>query len=185
MYGLRRMSRIMPCRCHCPGRLIRSILSFGILVLLITGCVPTHSPGPSVGQDQVTEHTEGTIVLKPDYQNLKDDFFGGSTACDTCHSAIYKRWKDSAHGKEFNRVYSDSPHEGPCLRCHTTGDESGVGCEACHGPRGSHVKLPGAFHDTDCRLCEITRECIRCHTRSIDPEFNVARGWKEIGHGHE
>ncbi len=63
--------------------------------------------------------------------------------------------------------------------------ENRVGCEACHGPRAVHAETQELAPSTDCTLCDIRKECIKCHNRSIDPGFDAVDDWKIINHGKD
>jgi hypothetical protein len=114
--------------------------------------------------------------------------------CDSCHPDEYKVWKDSVHAKAtldpvFQEQLSKSYNQDECLKCHTTGFDTGSGkfmsegvtCEACHGqykeghPASETMSLP--IDAGTCRMCheaafsdwetskhaEQKIECFDCH----------------------
>jgi hypothetical protein len=114
--------------------------------------------------------------------------------CQTCHAEEYQAWQSTTHAKAavdpaFQAELQKSHDQGTCLKCHTTGFDSGSGkflaqgvtCEACHGaykeghPAKETMQLPMAS-DT-CRVChqgtfdewensshkEKGIECFDCH----------------------
>jgi hypothetical protein len=137
---------------------------------------PTAGSGPSENKQ--------TLVLKPEIQTGRSDYYAGSDECLRCHEPVFKNWQSTAHGGVFDSGTESAPHQGSCRRCHWTGDqEQRVGCESCHGAMGSHARKPQPRTPSACRLCEIRKECIRCHTRSISPEFDSSEAWMRIDHG--
>lgn len=90
--------------------------------------------------------------------------------CQTCHAEEYEVWKDSMHAKAtldpvFQEQLAKSHNQDECLKCHTTGFDTGSGeflsegvtCEACHGeykeghPAGQTMMLPSDAGT--CRMC--------------------------------
>lgn len=90
--------------------------------------------------------------------------------CQTCHAEEYAVWKDSTHAKAtldpvFQEQLAKSHNQDECLKCHTTGFDTGSGkfmsegvtCEACHGefkeghPAGQTMTLPSDAGT--CRMC--------------------------------
>ncbi len=86
----------------------------------------------------------------------------GSAACQACHEAEYKKWKEHhhSHAMETLERYAKRPSlrnfDGECVQCHSVGfhyrggyvdDKTtphlrDVGCESCHGPGSGHVAAP-------------------------------------------
>lgn len=147
------------------------------LVLLLTG---TTSAAPATAQAR----TPSNQLTLQQQQPL----------CQTCHPDEYGVWKDSMHAKAtldpvFQEQLSKSQNQGECLKCHTTGFDTGSGkfmsegvtCEACHGqyreghPAGQTMTLP--LDASTCRMCheaafkdwdqskhaEQKIECFDCH----------------------
>lgn len=99
--------------------------------------------------------------------------------CTTCHTEYQMIWESGAHGQAgddpiFIAEWTNQGKPSACLVCHTTGydpetatyKESGVTCEACHGPANpNHPKEPMPV-DRSPDLCG------RCHS---DTRF----GWQE------
>jgi hypothetical protein len=114
--------------------------------------------------------------------------------CQSCHPDEYKVWQDSVHANAtldpvFQEQLAKAPNQDACLKCHTTGFDTGSGefmsegvtCEACHGqykeghPAGQTMELP--IDAGTCRMCheaafkdwetskhaEQKIECFDCH----------------------
>jgi hypothetical protein len=114
--------------------------------------------------------------------------------CQSCHPDEYSVWKDSTHAQAtldpvFQAELAKSHNQDDCLKCHTTGFDTGSGkfmsegvtCEACHGafkeghPAGQTMTLP--MDAGTCRMCheaafstwetskhaEQKIECFDCH----------------------
>lgn len=102
-----------------------------------------------------------------------------STDCVVCHTEFQMTWQNGAHGQAGNdplfvAQWNAQGKPGACLVCHTTGydpatatyKESGVTCEACHGPApADHPKTPMTVDRS-------TDMCGRCHS---DTRF----GWQD------
>jgi len=105
--------------------------------------------------------------------------------CAACHTEYQMTWESGAHGHAgddpvFIEDWTNQGKPGACLVCHTTGfdpetatyKESGVTCEACHGPAPSdHPKSPMPV-DRSPDLCG------RCHS---DTRFGW-QDWKVSAH---
>jgi len=102
-----------------------------------------------------------------------------SADCVVCHTEFQMSWQNGPHGKAgsdpvFLDEWTKQGKPGACLVCHTTGydpatatyKESGVTCEACHGPApADHPKTPMPVDRS-------TDLCGRCHS---DTRF----GWQD------
>lgn len=79
----------------------------------------------------------------------------GAERCFTCHSRTHDEWMLTRHNQAYNDlVQLGQETNGVCLTCHSTGygkpggfqstattlDLANVGCEACHGAAGPHVR---------------------------------------------
>lgn len=152
------------------------------LVVIVTAIGCRLMPQETQTTKSVDQAETGQVVLQPASSTEVDDFFVGSARCSACHSTIYREWEQTAHAIRFDPDVS-SPHTGDCIRCHTTSpQESAVGCESCHGPLGTHAANPETMRKPSCRLCDIRVECIRCHTRSIDPQFSFSTAYPHVKH---
>jgi predicted CXXCH cytochrome family protein len=127
------------------------------------------------GQSGATETFEvtGTIGVAPLQQYLVETSQGHSQALDVAWDHLEKRWYHLYPGQAL--AYEDGLHwsgsyknwNARCAECHATGyeknynaedrnytsrqAETGVGCEACHGPGEAHVawaRDPAAFDST-------------------------------------
>ncbi len=106
----------------------------------------------------------------------------GAGACGPCHGEIVQEWSRTRHARAWWTVHDQNEETMPrCVGCHVTGWREptgfvdpettphlrGVGCEACHGPGGDHVKHPEAPYG---KITVAT--CTRCHTPEWDRNFN-------------
>jgi len=126
------------------------ILALAILVTGTTSAAPA-AVGPREPSNQLTFQEQQPL-------------------CQSCHPDEYAVWKDSTHAKAtldpvFQEQLSKSQNQAECLKCHTTGFDTGSGkfmsegvtCEACHGPykeghpAGQTMTLP--IDTTTCQLC--------------------------------
>ncbi len=87
------------------------------------------------------------------------------------------------------------PYGQYCAGCHTTGFdpatqtwlESGVGCEACHGPGADHVAATGdrlkIINPAELQFQDQVEVCAQCHSRGEDPsgEFPFPVGYRPGG----
>jgi len=119
----------------------------------------------------------------------------GSDACKSCHAAEHEVWVAGPHARASETLAGQGKAgDAACLRCHTTGfdlpggfprdgaaaahaDLARVGCEACHGPGGDHVKEGAPRIGTilalgdKCDSCVILQICGTCHDDANDPGF--------------
>ena len=117
----------------------------------------------------------------------------GSQACASCHPEAARVWQTTRHALAWEPIASSQNTLNPlCLQCHTSGylkpngfyiqtsqpHLTAVGCEACHGAGGNHVKDP--FRARVMRSGEET--CRGCHTTGQSPDFNFAAFWEKIRH---
>ncbi|MFQ6609230.1 MAG: T9SS type A sorting domain-containing protein [Fidelibacterota bacterium] len=137
----------------------------------------------------------GSSLINPGVGHNQFNFFGGED-----HG-----WADY-HASDVNKVYNYS-----CFRCHTTGPspdgswipgqdlgsfaESGIGCEACHGPGSVHI---GTMNPDDIDLVyerdindgnglggqlpdpngdDVNFMCGTCHNRNFDAQIDASGGF--------
>ncbi len=163
---------------------VRSIERFVVCILLIvvaSACrFPPTNQEPLTPSERVPDRQ--TISILPATSTEARDAFAGSSRCEPCHPKQYDQWRRSAHARTFDQTVTP-PHGGDCGRCHVTSSaDASVGCESCHGPQSTHARNPDYIEQPACRLCDIRVECIRCHTRSIDPEFVFANEYPKVKH---
>jgi hypothetical protein len=102
-------------------------------------------------------------------------------ACKDCHSDIYEAWARTKHKTALNRL-SQTERDQPCAACHMTGGaapilaegkvlNTGVQCEACHGPGKEHVDTAKA--GTPAKFAKQPGEstCVACHSDK-SPHYN-------------
>lgn len=165
--------------CH-KGYLWRTVFLSCALLTGFTSCYLPHDTRRTHNDSQQdnAEH----VSMQPASSKDSSDFFAGSKSCASCHSSVFEQWKKTKHSSRFDESVMAN-HSGDCIRCHTTSsDELNIGCESCHGPLGTHAIDPAAITKPICRICDIRVECIRCHTRSVDPEFNFSLDYKLVKH---
>ena len=108
--------------------------------------------------------------------------YAGSTACQSCHTPQFKKWRDTRHASAYATLESKRQQfNSQCLPCHVTGafglsgemtlkladDLRQVGCETCHGPAKQHAAQPRSA-----KPGQPTKEtCLRCHTGDHDDNF--------------
>ncbi|RMF73306.1 MAG: hypothetical protein D6738_09010, partial [Acidobacteria bacterium] len=109
----------------------------------------------------------------------------GSGTCAACHDWIVTDWSGTRHARAWQTLEkSPQGFRRNCVSCHVTGsgrptgfvDQEttphllSVGCEACHGPAGAHVRAPERPYG---KVSIAT--CTSCHTAEMDPTFNYYR----------
>ncbi len=172
------------------------------VVLFLLACLPV-AKRSSLSEDEASIAAEGesSLNFQPLVENGKHLCYAGAVECKRCHEETFLSWKKGVHSSagELLNAEEDSCFAGAsgCRRCHTAGydemrsgqGEKGIQCEACHGPKGLHAGLydesegSGAgnedvyameLQEEICRICEIRKRCIRCHTKNRSPDFR----WK-------
>jgi predicted CXXCH cytochrome family protein len=122
-----------------------------VLILTETTSAAPAASHPRVASDQLTFQEQQPL-------------------CQSCHPDEYSVWKDSTHAQAtldpvFQEQLAKSHNQGDCLKCHTTGFDTGSGkfmsegvtCEACHGaykeghPAAETMALP--INAGTCRMC--------------------------------
>jgi hypothetical protein len=150
--------------------------------------------------------------------------FVGSKKCGECHEQVYEFWKSTRHShaldtlvnghidKKHNKQIAKGKHVNPeCVSCHTTGffyltgydgseatmELGGNGCENCHGPGSSHVRLMSNPDITAAEKLQAKEMmhlppqddrrnvCIRCHDHENSPKFDLVTYWDQVAHGAE
>ena len=149
--------------------------------------------------------------------------YTGVKKCKTCHKpekigGQYGIWEASSHAKAFTDLSCEAglakakslgvenPAEAAaCLKCHSTGYaaaaevkasillESGVSCEACHGPGSGYFKkatmsaiTAGEIDGASVGLHKITEEtCLACHVAKNPGHkgtFDYKKSLEKIAH---
>ncbi len=127
----------------------------------------------------------------------------GPAACRSCHPEQHDWWATDAHARAMDALRPKDADDPACVRCHATPERSdpaspptalsdfaildGVSCESCHGPGEAHVQAEGGSSNIeglgdDCPVCVIEAVCTGCHTPEWDPDWNLDRRLKQIGH---
>ena len=89
----------------------------------------------------------------------------GSDACQNCHAEEYNAWKTSRHADASN-----TGTENPAWT------QTGIGCEACHGPGSEHVSGQG---DTSKIVSIVDADiCGQCHSSTQSGEDGWIRGFR-------
>jgi len=111
--------------------------------------------------------------------------YAGSQSCAQCHENIHTAWIGTRHAQAFSapifqRDWTELGSQVSCLECHTTGydaqtgkyAETGVTCEACHGPfQPNHPEAPMPI-TPNADLCS------SCHTTTTNE-------WRASVHGQQ
>ncbi len=117
----------------------------------------------------------------------------GSEACSTCHAAAAAVWRTTAHAHARDTLrHAQHGYDPECLPCHQTGlghpggatardgdPLDHVGCEACHGPGGAHVRAPESTYG---KLPRGVPACVACHTATNSPDFAFEAYWEKVAH---
>ena len=116
-----------------------------------------------------------------------------SNACYECHTSQYLKWANTAHIRASDPIIlKPAEFERSCFDCHTSGPKKetilvagdgpllqNVQCEACHGPASNHVTNPVKGYG---RIPDMMASCLRCHTPSVSPNFDLQTYWDKIKH---
>lgn len=68
----------------------------------------------------------------------------GSAACRTCHRDLHAAWERSPHALAAEVLTFEQTFDPDCAPCHVPDGgmlDTGVGCEACHGPGSAYAEL--------------------------------------------
>lgn len=127
----------------------------------------------------------------------------GSASCRSCHKSEHKGWNKHPHAQAMATLGADASRV-ECATCHATAKryggmgaapssmdelriDEGVGCEACHGPGGEHVKAPtkdNIVHlGESCPVCVLEGICTSCHTPEWDPTWDLDRRLEALPYG--
>jgi thiol-disulfide isomerase/thioredoxin len=126
----------------------------------------------------------------------------GPSACISCHAEQHAAWVQDPHSRAMTTLQSKGSSSEPgCVACHATPKEAGpaptelagfrlfegVGCESCHGPGEAHVAAAGAPGTIeglgdDCPVCVIEAVCTSCHTREMDPTWDLKVDLPKVAH---
>jgi hypothetical protein len=158
-----------------------------------------------------------------------DGDFAGSEACASCHSHAWEVWEKTPHAHATDTLVKLDPprHFDPeCLSCHVTGwnpqeyipyktgylgleetpEMTQNGCENCHGPALTHVKVesgeleateaqqeelraalrmkigPNEGNKGDQKLGPVVDNCMECHDIDNSPDFDFQEYWPKVKH---
>jgi hypothetical protein len=124
--------------------------------------------------------------------------FAGNEACAQCHADAARAWTSSRHAQAMASLRATGDDADPgCVKCHVVGYGTGrafvsekktpqfvdVGCEACHGPRATHVEARRAGKADERSAPAGERSCAACHDGEHSPDFDFAAAWPRIAHG--
>ncbi len=136
---------------------------------------------------------EDLVESSLDKQQKAGPQFVGSASCKTCHSDVWKSWKETKHAHAYHTLEVAGHETDPeCLTCHTVGfgTSSGfisvektpnhldVGCENCHGAGSTHAQHPEqkGYGKIGEKLC------VTCHTTENSPKFDIEAYFPKILH---
>jgi len=112
----------------------------------------------------------------------RDQGYVGWQRCAGCHPDITEAWRKTRHAGAYDSLADKGQQFNQhCLSCHVTSVISGaepyiltlpedlmqVGCEACHGPGGTHAENSA----TPMPQKPEQEVCLRCHTADQDDNF--------------
>ncbi len=119
-------------------------------------------------------------AAEPEPEAGYDGPYVGSSACLVCHVSQHAQWSGTGHPRAWSVLDADGHAEDrACFACHVTGAHDaagpqspkavppqlrGVGCEACHGAGGDHVRAPTAATMAQPSL----DTCTTCHDGERD-----------------
>jgi hypothetical protein len=116
----------------------------------------------------------------------------GPETCKACHPAAYASWREGPHARALESLPERSRGDRRCLSCHAPAAEAGqtgVGCEACHGP-GRLYAARYVMRDAElARALGLVipgeKGCLACHGESTPSlrRFDFSRKVKLIQHG--
>ncbi len=113
--------------------------------------------------------------------------------CMNCHEKEYNSWKKSTHAHSWQSLVKDKKTKSMvCISCHVSGfgrpdgfinenithDLRNVTCVECHYTNASHLLKKNK--ESVKRVEE--KNCIRCHDKENDPEFNFKSALLKIKH---
>jgi peroxiredoxin len=122
---------------------------------------------------------------------LRKAGYSGSEACEICHESEHETWLFTKHARAFDTLVKHGDSTDPeCVSCHVVGyGEPGgfirtsdtpqlenVGCEACHGPGGTHLS------DEPVEEPDYEKICVRCHNPEHSLGFDFATFLPRISH---
>ncbi len=132
-----------------------------------------------------------SLLTAPAAKGQEGPKFVGSEKCKMCHAEAHASWTEMKHSKAWESLTPEQiasgkdPKDRPCIQCHVTGygkpngwvsEEKtpalkGVGCEACHGAGGDHMKVMVAAAAAEEPVADkkISRDtgCKDCHNPHI------------------
>lgn len=130
----------------------------------------------------------------------------GANACKKCHIKEHRTWKKMAHANAFENLpekyHGEKNDEGQaCISCHvtgygqgdrggfvdlaTSGELTGVQCEACHGPGSKHRdagqkvlnEKRKSFNEGEATfIVKKTTNCSNCHNPHIGYKKKYGEG---------
>jgi hypothetical protein len=121
--------------------------------------------------------------------------YAGATACEFCHMAEYRQWRETPHAEAFRTLLKKHRNFQPeCVSCHVVafgaphgyrfGDPdtrlAGVQCEVCHGPAADHARSPARVRP---QRGGDPAVCLRCHTPEHSNAFVYADRLPRVIHG--
>ncbi|HSG27221.1 MAG TPA: multiheme c-type cytochrome [Candidatus Krumholzibacterium sp.] len=144
---------------------------------------------------RMREMSVSEFVSRDELTGRIQERYLGMATCSRCHYEISADFMTTPHFRAFaSLTVSGDDRNERCLACHTTGygrfsgystqsdqkggtDLRGVQCEACHGP--------GTTHTRDGKYSAAAKgSCLRCHTPSQDPDFDMEEMMKQLTHCH-
>lgn len=116
----------------------------------------------------VSQTPDTTAPIGPRQDDIPRFHAVGSAPCRTCHRAIWQAWERTRHARAAEPLDFDQRLSPECQPCHLPYDEveSGVGCEACHGPGSAYSPLAvmiDPYKRDRAGLEDPAAGCVECH----------------------
>ncbi len=133
-----------------------------------------------------------TANIAPEWENMDEQKYLGTAACEGCHPDEAEQWKATQHARAWQTLIDEKvDRDLECVPCHVTGFGTfngfrradltptmmDVQCEVCHGPGKDHFELISGGGDRS-RLplhgMKIInpKTCTACHRDDHDPTFD-------------
>ena len=120
----------------------------------INGYIVTDAPGKSGNADYLNQWNLANVRLDKEagWVSYKAGTDQLPNNCGACHSTGYSNWPAGSHQDDLPGIVG-------------IWKESGVQCEACHGPGSLHMSNPQGIR---MQIDRSNQACLKCHVRDSD-----------------